>query len=71
MNLVSQLDALISDLEEKGFVVILKWDGERQKKKKTVLIMRSDLDDVVRIDADDMETGVLQAFEMLEKRGHI
>lgn len=41
-------------LEDKGYVVLLKWDGERDPSKKTVVITKPGEDDYYRKDGNDL-----------------
>lgn len=53
MNLSELLDE-VQRLEDDGFVVFLKWDGERNSRKKTLVISKPGSDVFVRRDSDDM-----------------
>ena len=44
----------VQRLEDNGYVVFLKWDGERSKKKKTLVITKPGTDTFIRRDSDDM-----------------
>lgn len=44
----------VQRLEDDGYVVILTWDGERSKGKKTLLISLPGTDLFIRRDSDDM-----------------
>lgn len=44
----------VQRLEDDGYVVVLKWDGERSKGKKTLLISLPGTDLFIRRDSDDM-----------------
>ena len=54
MTKIEQLLAQGQDLENDGFVIILKWDGERNRGKKTLLATGPRLPEMVRHDGDDM-----------------
>lgn len=55
-------------LEDDGYVVVLKWDGQRKELRKTLVISRADDDVSIRIDGDDMENMLRSAFTVLEIR---
>lgn len=41
-------------LEDEGLVVVLKWDGEREKNKKTVVVSKPGSNFSFRMDSDDL-----------------
>lgn len=52
-----RIQSLLDDvqrLEDEGFVVFLKWDGERNSGKKTLIIQKPGTELFVRRDSDDM-----------------
>jgi hypothetical protein len=59
---VEQLVQIFDDLERKGWVCLLKWDGERTSKTKTVVVSHASADKVFRGDFNDFE----QALEHLQ-----
>ena len=51
------IQALLEDvqrLEDEGYLVFLKWDGERNSGKKTLVIQKPGTELFVRRDSDDM-----------------
>ena len=44
----------VQRLEDEGFIVFLKWDGERKTGKKTLAISKPGTDIFVRRDSDNM-----------------
>jgi hypothetical protein len=59
--------ARIEDLETKGFVIVLKWDGERMAKRRTVVINKPGQDDFFRKDCDDIIKGLIEGLTWAEK----
>lgn len=52
-----RIQSLLDDvqrLEDEGFLVFLKWDGERNSGKKTLVIQKPGTEVLVRRDSDDM-----------------
>lgn len=48
--------ARVQSLEDSGYVILVKWDGERERRKKTVLLSKPGVDELVfRGDGDDLE----------------
>ncbi|MBB5354001.1 ribosome-associated translation inhibitor RaiA [Haloferula luteola] len=62
MNQQKLLDE-VQRLEDDGYVVILKWDGERPNGKKTLLISLPGTDLFIRRDSDDMWASLDSALE--------
>ncbi len=63
------IDRWLSELEEieadGGIVLIdvmIKWDGKRREKRRTVVITRSDTDYVYRRDTDDLSQTLQDAI---------
>lgn len=54
MSDVTQLLARVQELEDEGYVVVLKWDGEREKGKKTLFVSKPPAGPMVRRNGDDM-----------------
>jgi len=54
MMSVDDLLAQVQNLEDDGYIVFLKWDGERKTGKKTLVIQKPGTDLFVRRDSDDM-----------------
>lgn len=55
------LDELLPELErleKDGAVVLLKWDGERTHKKKSVVILNPGTDYQFRTDTDDLAAAI-------------
>ena len=50
----SELLKEVQKLEDEGYVIFLKWDGERSRRKKTLAISKPGTDLFVRRDSDDM-----------------
>lgn len=51
------LDSLtheIEEIESDGAVVLVKWDGERQSNRRTVVVTRQNTDYVFRRDTEDI-----------------
>jgi len=44
----------VEKLEEDGYIVMLKWDGERSSDKRTVVITKPGEDFCMRRDTDDI-----------------
>ena len=59
----------VQRLEDDGYVVILKWDGERSTGKKTILISKPGTDVFVRRDSDDMCHSLESALEEVQGIG--
>ena len=57
MSLDSLLPEL-SRLEDDGACVLLKWDGERETLKRTLLIQKPGTDYMFRRDTDDLEKAI-------------
>lgn len=57
MNLNELLPEL-ERLEKDGAVVLLKWDGERTQKKKSVVILKPGTDYQFRMDTDDLVAAI-------------
>lgn len=61
-----QLDAkLLAEIDEAraaGAIVILKWDGERDRNVHTVLISQPDAEGTFRRDGDDLATAVRECL---------
>lgn len=53
MNLEESLHE-IDRLQDDGALVFIKWDGERERNKKTVLIEKPGTDYLLRRDTDDL-----------------
>jgi hypothetical protein len=51
---MNNLFGKIEELESKGFVFIIKWDGERSKDKRTVIVSKNGSDFFYRKDGDDL-----------------
>jgi hypothetical protein len=65
------IDEHISDieaLEAAGFIVLLKWDGERTKKKRTILISKPGKDDFFRRDCDDIVSALQEGLKWAERQ---
>jgi hypothetical protein len=65
------IDSLIPSIEQlraEGAVVVLKWDGERNSKRCTVVITRRDTDYSFRQDSDGI-SGALQTA-LADYRSH-
>ena len=60
------LQQQIQLLEDDGYVVLLKWDGQRKELRKTLVISRTEDDVSIRIDGDDMENMLRSAFTVLK-----
>lgn len=54
MNHIENLLSQIQQLEDEGFVIALKWDGQRETGKKTLFATSPKLTEMVRKDGDDM-----------------
>ncbi len=54
--------AEIEELEADGAIVLIKWDGQRQQNRRTVVITRSDTDYVYRRDTDDLSQALQEAI---------
>ncbi|MCG8485341.1 MAG: hypothetical protein MJA31_18680 [Clostridia bacterium] len=54
MTNIEELLTKVQLLEDEGFVIGLKWDGEREKGKKTLFATSPKLTEMVRRDGDDM-----------------
>ena len=57
-----QLLEEVQRLEDRGYVVFLKWDGERTSGKKTLGISRPGTDWFVRRDSDDIWSSLESAL---------
>ena len=66
LELLQQID----DLESQGYVIFLKWDGERKKGKKTIIISKPETDLFIRRDSDDLWSSLADAIEELELIHH-
>lgn len=63
------LDTYLPDieaLESRGYVVVLKWDGERTRHRRTVLVGKGDHH--FRMDADDLESVLREALAWAANR---
>lgn len=58
-NLVADIEAL----EEDGAIVLLKWDGERDFKKRTVVVQKPGSDYSFRRDSDDLVEALQAAID--------
>jgi hypothetical protein len=58
--MIDELIPMIEELQLKGAVVVLKWDGERSQNNCTVLISHKQSDYLFRRDTDDL-AGTLRA----------
>lgn len=52
-------------LEKEGYVIVLKWDGEREDTKKTVLILKPSMGLLIRRDSDDLWASLEDAIHEL------
>ena len=59
---LSEIEAIEADGAIVLIRVMLKWDGERQKNRRTVVITRSDTDYVYRRDTDDLAQTLQEAI---------
>ena len=50
-------------LENDGAVILLKWDGKRELKKKSVVILKPETDYQFRIDTDDLTDGIRKGLD--------
>ena len=60
------LDSLLPDIkriESDGAVLILKWDGERNKLTKTVVVSRTATNYQFRRDTDNLEETIREAIK--------
>lgn len=57
----------IESLEAHGFVIILKWDGERDKQKRTVVITFPGTDHIFHRDTDDIDETLNEAIDWANK----
>ena len=62
------LQAKIQLLEDRGYVILLKWDGERSSKNKTIVISNPQSDFIYRIDTDSFTTSLLTALEQIQEQ---
>ncbi len=65
--MIDDLIPLISDLEKEGAIIVLKWDGERSKKTKNLLIMRNDTNFIFSTDTSDFTEALLLGINEYEK----
>ncbi len=56
----------VDEAELKGFVVVLKWDGERDSTKKTLFISDPKSDLFIRRDSDDLWNSLKDALNELD-----
>ena len=61
-----QIDT-IEALEARGFVIILKWDGERVKHTRTVVITLPNTDYVFHKDTNDLTETLVEALDWANK----
>lgn len=50
----SELLQEVQRLEDEGYLVYIKWDGERSTRKKTIIISKEENEVFIRRDADDL-----------------
>lgn len=48
--------------QSEGATILIKWDGERQQGKCTVMVSRGDTDYVWRRDTDDISAALAEAL---------
>lgn len=57
-------------LEDQGYIILLKWDGEREEKRKTVVITHHEKGISLRLDGDDITSIILLVLDELKKSGN-
>ena len=62
LELLNQLD----ELESEGYCIFLKWDGEREETKKTLIISKPGTDLFIRRDSDDLWASLTDMLEELK-----
>lgn len=65
------LDDLLPEIEHlraEGAVVLLKWDGMRQRNRCTVVITRHDTDYIWRHDSDDIVAALMTGISSYLER---
>ena len=58
-----ELLTVCQKLEDEGLVVVLKWDGERETNKKTVVVSKPGSDFSFRMESDDLKHMLRMAVE--------
>ena len=58
---LNQYLSVLEILEKDGAVVILKWDGERSRNKKTIVVSKPGTDYHFRADTDELESAIESA----------
>jgi hypothetical protein len=59
---LDELLPLIENLQSRGAVVLLKWDGERSENRCTVLVTQPASGYTFRRDSDDISASLREAF---------
>jgi hypothetical protein len=60
--MIDQFISQIEQLQADGAVVLLKWDGERQANRITVIVTRRATDYIWRKDSDDLSLALREAL---------
>ena len=64
---IDNLSDELERMESEGAVIVVKWDGERSKNRRTVVVIRADTNYTFRRDTDDIAAALRDAIE--EYRG--
>jgi len=64
--MIDHLVPKIENLENDGAIVLLKWDGERDILKKTILISKHETDFSFRRDTDNFEEALKEGIKEYE-----
>lgn len=64
---MNELFNQIEELEQNGFVFVIKWDGERTSGKKTVFVSKNDCDFFYRKDGDNLFELVKECIDEANK----
>ncbi len=66
---MEELIIIFNELEDMGWVCLLKWDGERNSNKKTIVISFPNKDEFYRSDFDNFEKQVTSIKRWLLDQG--
>lgn len=66
--MIDDFIAKIEQLQAEGAVVLLKWDGERQANRITVVVTRQATDYVWRKDCDNLRLTLQEALHEYEAK---
>lgn len=55
----------VQHLEDEGYLVLIKFDGERSTRKKTIIISKEENEVFIRRDSDDLWESLASAIQEL------